>query len=46
MKNLKLEGTTIVRNTNDALKVIDVLKLYPDRVAAWDTETINIDAKE
>lgn len=41
-----IEGTTIVRNREDARRVIDILKSFPERVHAWDTETINIDAKE
>ncbi len=45
MKNLKLEGTTIVRTIEDAKRVVSILMQYPDRVAAWDTETIGIDAK-
>jgi hypothetical protein len=46
LKNLKIEGTTIIRTRQDAKKVIEILKLVPERVHAWDTETINIDAKE
>jgi DNA polymerase-1 len=45
MKNLELPGTTIVRTREDAKRVIEVLKRYPERVHAWDTETIGIDAK-
>jgi len=45
IKNLKIDGTTIVRNLKDANRVVSVLKAYPDRVAAWDTETIGIDPK-
>lgn len=46
LKNLKIEGTTIIRTRQDAKKVIEILKSVPERVHAWDTETINIDAKE
>ena len=46
LKNLKIEGTTIIRTRKDAKKVIEILKSVPERVHAWDTETINIDAKE
>jgi hypothetical protein len=46
MKNLKLPGTTIVRTVEDARRVVAILYKYGDRVHAWDTETINIDAKE
>lgn len=45
MKNLQLEGTTIVRNIKDARRALEVLQKYPQRVAAWDTETIGIDPK-
>jgi DNA polymerase I len=45
MKNLELAGTTIVRTKEDALKALRVLQKYPNRVAAWDTETIGIDPK-
>ena len=45
MKNLKLDGTTIVRTKEDARKVVAILKQYPERIAAWDTETIGIDPK-
>ncbi len=34
-----------MRNAQDARRVVEVLKRYPDRVAAWDTETIGIDPK-
>ncbi len=46
MKNLRIEGTTIVRSRDEAKRVIEILKSVPDRIHAWDTETINIDAKE
>jgi hypothetical protein len=46
MKNLNLPGTTIVRTAEDARRVVAILYKYADRVHAWDTETINIDAKE
>lgn len=46
MKNLSLPGTTIVRTKADARRVLKVLQAYPERVHAWDTETIDIDAKE
>lgn len=46
LKNLKIEGTTIIRTRQDAKRVIEILKSVPERVHAWDTETINIDAKE
>jgi DNA polymerase-1 len=46
LQKLKIEGTTIVRTREDARRVVSVLKSVPDRIHAWDTETINIDAKE
>ena len=46
LKDLNLGGTTIVRSLEQAQKVIEILRSYPDRVHAWDTETININVKE
>ena len=46
MAKLNLPGTTIVRTVEEAKRVIEILKQYPDRVHAWDTETIGINAKE
>ena len=46
LQKLKIEGTTIVRTREDARRVVSVLKSVPERIHAWDTETINIDAKE
>lgn len=46
IKNMFIEGTTIIRNREDAKRVVEILKTLPDRVHAWDTETIHIDAKE
>jgi DNA polymerase I len=48
MENIqnKKEGVTIVRDASSARHVISVLKSYPDRVHAWDTETIDIDVKQ
>ena len=43
--NLELPGTTIVRSKKQAKKVVDILRKYRHRVAAWDTETIGIDPK-
>ena len=45
LKNLDLEGTTIVRTRDEARHVVSVLRQYPERIAAWDTETIGIDPK-
>ena len=38
-------GTTIVRNKQQVEKVIKILKQYKNRIHAWDTETLGIDAK-
>lgn len=46
VKQLKIDGTTIVRTKEDARRVIEILRTVPDRIHAWDTETIHIDAKE
>jgi DNA polymerase I len=46
MKELNIEGTTIVRTKEQARQVVQILMKYPGRVHAWDTETINIDPKE
>ena len=46
LRQLKIEGTTIVRTRADARRVVKILKSFPDRIHAWDTETIEIDAKE
>ena len=34
-----------MRTAQDARRAVEVLKRYPERVAAWDTETIGIDPK-
>lgn len=44
--NAEIPGVTIVKNTKDAERVLKVLKSLPDRVHAWDTETIDIEVKE
>ena len=46
LKSLRIEGTTIVRTKEDAERVIRILEKAKDRIHAWDTETIDIDAKE
>ena len=46
MAKLNIPGTTIVRTREDARRVVEILRQYPDRVCAWDTETIGINAKE
>ncbi len=46
LKDLKIEGTTIVRTREQARKVVEILRSVADRIHAWDTETIEIDAKE
>lgn len=39
------KGTTIVRTKAQAMKALEVLKKYPDRIHAWDTETIGVEVK-
>jgi len=36
---------TIVRDKKSAEKALSVLRSIPERVHAWDTETIDIDVK-
>jgi len=40
------KGTTIVRTKEQAKHALNVLKSHPNRIHAWDTETISIDVKE
>ncbi|CAI2379738.1 unnamed protein product [Moneuplotes crassus] len=44
--NLEIPGTTIIRSREEAKKAVEILKRYPKRVHAWDTETINVDVKK
>eukprot|EP00347_Sterkiella_histriomuscorum_P005807 403355195 len=46
LRDLEIPGTTIIRSREEARRVVQILKAYPDRIHAWDTETIHIDAKE
>jgi len=46
LNNYTIEGTTIVRSKEMAQKVIKILYQNKDKIHAWDTETIGIDAKE
>lgn len=46
VKELFIEGTTIVRTKEHAVRVVEILRSVPERIHAWDTETIHIDAKE
>lgn len=39
------KGITMVRNKEDALRVVDILYQYKNRIHAWDTETIGIEVK-
>lgn len=39
-------GVTIVRDEESAERVLRVLKDLPDRVHAWDTETVDLDVKQ
>ena len=43
---MKIPGTTIVRTKEHAVKVLRILEQHKDRMHAWDTETVNIDAKK
>lgn len=45
MKNLFIPGITIVRTKNQAEKAVEILYKFKNKIAAWDTETIFIDAK-
>lgn len=44
--NMEIPGTTIIRSREEAKKVVEILKKYPNRIHAWDTETINVDVKK
>jgi hypothetical protein len=39
------KGTTVVRTKEDARRVIKILKQYPNRIHAWDTETIGVEVR-
>lgn len=45
MKNLKIEGTNIVRTEKQALEIIKILEDHEDRMHSWDTEVIDLDIK-
>ena len=38
-------GTTIVRTVEEAQKAVAILRSVPDRIHAWDTETVGLDVK-
>ena len=38
-------GTTIIRTVEEARKAVEILRSVPDRIHAWDTETLELDAK-
>ena len=38
-------GTTIIRTVEEARKAVEILRSVPDRIHAWDTETIELDAR-
>lgn len=42
----KPSGITMVSTKSEALSIVEKLYKYPDRVHAWDTETINVNIKE
>ena len=46
MEMVDIPGVTIVRTKKQAESVLKILKSIPDRVHAWDTETIDIEVKE
>ncbi|CAG9313419.1 unnamed protein product [Blepharisma stoltei] len=45
-ENLKIPGITIVRTKDQAKRVVEILMSHPERIHAWDTETIGFDVKE
>lgn len=45
LEKLNIPGITIVKTLNDANRVLSILNSLKDRDHAWDTETIDLDAK-
>ncbi|KAL4512005.1 hypothetical protein ABPG72_012850 [Tetrahymena utriculariae] len=45
IEKINIPGTTIVKNRDQAHKVVKILKSLPNREHAWDTETVDVDAK-
>eukprot|EP01125_Pyxidicula_operculata_P012309 TRINITY_DN4036_c0_g3_i1.p1 TRINITY_DN4036_c0_g3~~TRINITY_DN4036_c0_g3_i1.p1 ORF type:complete len:1154 (-),score=245.82 TRINITY_DN4036_c0_g3_i1:8-3469(-) len=43
MIHANLPGVTVVNDEESAQRVVEILKQYPNRYHAWDTETIDID---
>lgn len=46
LERLNIPGITIVRNKDQAKRVIEILNQNSNRIHAWDTETIGFDVKE
>ena len=46
IQDVNIPGTTIVRTKEEARKALEVLLQYPNRVHAWDTETIGVEVKK
>ena len=40
-----IQGVTIVRDKESAMRALDTLYKYSDRVVSWDTEVVDIDIK-
>lgn len=38
-------GTTMIRTVEDAKRAVAILRSVPDRIHAWDTETIDLDVR-
>ena len=45
IQNINIEGITIVRSKEDAIKAVNVLKQHGNKICAWDTEIIGLDPK-
>jgi DNA polymerase I len=43
---LELPGISIIKNKSEAIRTVELLYKYKDRVHAWDTETIGVNIKE
>jgi predicted RNA-binding protein len=46
LDGLAMEGVTIVKTAEEAIKVVDILEAHRDRVHSWDTETVDLDIKK
>lgn len=45
MARLKVPGVTIVRTPEEARRAVAILRRFPERVHAWDTETVDLSVK-